>query len=220
MLDLKGNNIMKNYLTKEYSEKLAKDTLGSFIDPIFFDYINSDCPDIQSMDGTVGIEVVRAMSEYDGRALAFSNKYFQPKYSTKFLKKQMSKMKIYGEIIEIPNSNIRVFSPTKGLLETDVSIKIIIDKINDKILLFRNYDKIFEFKQLYVFCHGSYENFDIEYVIRNIKNLSEMEIIFFDNMDKIYKYEVNNHILKCIKFDMTLYPKIIKEALKVKKSFK
>ena len=205
---------MRNYYDKYFYEKVSKDTLAAFVDEKIAFFLNLDRPDIQSENKEIGIEVTRGMTTYEGNAQSFFNQYFKRDNSTEFLINKMKKMKIkYGEIITFQGTNVRAFSPYSGLISMMKKKKQVGNSIVSKINSFKTYNKNFKSKRVYVFCGWVYELHDNKDIINFIENYYDIDILYFDCMDRIYIYNVRNRSLEVRLFQTEIYINILKEAL-------
>ena len=79
--------------------------------------------------------------------------------------------------------------------------------IKEKSEKFEEYKK-FQLNGLYLFCRWSFEKWDIKEVINYI-SLNNFDVIFFDCMDCIFKYEAKNNELCKIDYDMVKYRQLL-----------
>lgn len=202
---------------KKYYEELAKQTLTLFVDSRYLSLDLKDKPDLQSIELNCGIEVRECMDEYDGRADAFVRMYFSKDNDDSFMRDKLKQMKLDSWLYRDPETGGLAFSAYNGLGDMNYRKKKIADYIKEKSTKYDNYMK-FHINGLYLFCRWSFEELDIKEIIEYI-TINSFDVIFFDCMDCIYKYEPKDNSLGKINYKMDEYARML-DALKLKYNLK
>ena len=192
---------------KKYFEELAKQTLCLFVDPKYSKLHLEDKPDLQSLELNCGIEVRECKDEYDGRADAFLRMYFDKNNDDSFMQDKLKKMKLNSWLYRDSETRGLAFCAYNGLSDMNQRKMNIAGYIKEKSEKFEEYKKI-QVNGLYLFCRWSFEEWDIKEVIDYI-SLNNFDVIFFDCMDCIFKYESKNNELCKIDYDMVKYSQLL-----------
>lgn len=192
---------------KKYFEELARKTLCLFVDSEYSKLNLEDKPDLQSLELNCGIEVRECKDEYDGRADAFLRMYFDKNNDDSFMQDKLKEMKLNSWLYRCSETRGLVFCTYDGLSDMNERKKKIAEYIREKSKKFDGYKK-FQLNGLYLFCRWPFEEWDIKEVIDYI-SFNNFDVIFFDCMDCIFKYDVKSNNLCKIDYDMAKYCQLL-----------
>lgn len=198
---------MNSEKLKKYYEELAKRTLSTFVDSKYSLLQLVDKPDLQSNELDCGIEVRLCEDEYDGRADAFLRIYFSKDNEDSFMQEKLKQMKLNSWLYRDKATGALAFCAYSGLTDMNQRKKRIAEYIEEKSKKFKEYTK-FNLNGLYLFCRWSFKDWDIKEIIKYI-TINEFNIIFFDCIDCIYKYESYSKVITRNDFTMDAYSKIL-----------
>lgn len=200
---------------KKYFEKYAILSLAWYVDSrldiILLDDKNYESPDFQSELLDIGIEVVQTITAKEGEENFIVNKYFGKGLKAKdIIEKAEDRFgsKIKGKISNF--HGIAVYSHSKRLVNFNIHLKLINEKVRQKTQKLNDNYKRFRENWLYIFSHESHINeYDIKTVCGNWFNFegNSFNVIIINCIDTIYvvsnkeikSFELNNEELKKLK---------------------
>lgn len=188
---------------KYYYESYALLTLKHFWKDFKEGFLNSDRPDLQNEKENIGIEVVQALSEYEGMCRSIENNNYG-----------ISLPKEYFEYDNRKDKCNNAYSDRYHINE-------IINAVNEKLHKLNKHEDgytIFKTNGLYVYAENSLLVFedvkDILPIINDIQSGFELnfDIIFINAIEKMFIINQNDIVEQC-NFDDEKLENIHKEAL-------
>jgi hypothetical protein len=191
---------MKNRYNKRYFEIYAALSLSEYFNIAFQKIMFLDKPDLHIVPLDLGIEVTRAISEYEGKCNAFINYYFGKGYSLEFLNSKLNSMfgrdNFFGEIRMV--EKVQFFSSTKGLIDPRNDYQRLLISIQSKLSKLTDYKK-FSTNGLYIFagsCNISSDNlFKFFSSIKIEQFFDRFDLYYINCIDKIFLFDVQKNQL-------------------------
>ncbi len=194
----KSHNFSGNYY-----ECLAKVTLGYIFPDKYDNLIKSERPDFISDDGSIGVEVTRAIHPLDAEKDSFFSKHLLKKNAKEIDKNRIlsfcsdgTRLLLYGKIGGVPTD--KIIGCSYGMDREGVDL--ITDAIEKKYKLLNEggYQNCSSFA-LYVLIHngGYYEEYEIDQIFRNVLRIAEVyekifDIVYIDAWDDFYVFDMIN----------------------------
>ena len=137
---------------KEFYERYAIASLEFFYGENLKNFVHSECPDLQNEKDSVGIEVTRGISEYNGKISRLENECIENNLALEQKFSRANKMfrdKFMGVIHE--SGAFVIADPQNGEDCYELHVREIIEKIKIKIHKLEKLYKKFNWNCLYVF---------------------------------------------------------------------
>lgn len=217
---MKNCEMNEKKFDNKYYEKYAMLSLVYCYNNTWNSFILSDKPDLQNSCLDIGVEVRRAISEYEGMCNGIVNKYFNKGLNGEFIKNEIEQKfkKFKGEVSVFDGK--AVVSEHKGLYDS----KIHLDEIKKAIILKTcklndNY-KIYNKNHLYLFTGTSLvKDYDLKDKLKDIKEATisykiSFDLLFINCLDKIFVVDMESENIAEILIDDEILIKIKAEAVK------
>ena len=217
---MKNCEMNKNKFDNKYYEKYAILSLMYCYNNTWGSFILSDKPDLQNSYLDIGIEVTRAISEYEGMYNGIANKYFGKGFNGEYIKKNIEEKfeKFRGEVSVIDDKTL--ISGHKGLCD----FKTHIDEIEKAIILktckLNNNYKTYNKNHLYLFTGTSLvKDYDLKDKLKDIKEATlsykiSFDLLFINCLDKIFVVDMASENIAEILIDEEMLIKIKAEVAK------
>ena len=165
------------------------------------DFKARDKPDLQSTTLNIGIEVVRAITEHDGLTYYLAETYFGKGLPGEEIVTEINQnnkgKRFKGFVCAIDGT--AVISSENGMYDGQKHRNLIIQKIEEKSRLFKNY-RHYKTNGLYCFAHtGLINELDYPYIIEACKK-SPFSLVLIDCIDEILQW--NSSLDTFIKSDI------------------
>lgn len=192
-----------NLYDKYYYESYALLTLKHFWKDFKEGFCNSDRPDLQNDKENIGVEVVQALSEYEGMCRSIENNNYG-----------VSLPKEYFECVNR-------LDKCNNVNRDRYHINEIINAVDEKLHKLNKHEDgytLFKTNGLYVYAENSLLELDdikdLQLIIRDIQSGFEIcfDLIFINAIEKMFIINRNNIIEQC-DFDKEKLENIHKEAL-------
>lgn len=169
-----------NKFDKHYYERYAELTLYNAFPEWESHFTRRDRPDLQNEIDDIGVEVTSSTPSTIRENLAYGARLLGGKVSNKDEEQYRGKLFLTSERVAY------AFSPTKGLVDADVSPQII-SAISHKCSLWKEY-KEFGRRGLYIFSGTSLIDEEMLERIETSESFSFFQMIFINAIDRIYYY--------------------------------
>lgn len=174
---------------KEFYEKYALASLKFFYEDKYNNFFLSECPDIQNDIDSIGIEVTRGISEYEGKFSRLSFECMEknlPLDQRFFRANRMFRKNFLGVMHE--NNAFFIADPQNGEDSYELHIKKIIEKIKIKIEKLNKLYKKFDWNCLYVFSEYplKFRHIWVLADLMNADSLNNYDVYFVNALDRLY----------------------------------
>ena len=172
---------MVNKFDKHYYERYAELTLYNVFPEWKSHFSRSDRPDLQNVIDNIGIEVTSSTPSIIRENLSYGAKLLGGKVSKK------EEERYRGELFLTSERDVYAFSPTRGLIDADLSPEII-SAISHKCSKWKGY-KEYSKRGLYIFSGTSLFDKEMLKKIEESESFSFFQIVFINALDRLYYYD-------------------------------
>lgn len=207
---------------KNFYEKYALASMKFFYGKDLKNFVHSECPDLQNEKNSIGVEVTRGISEYEGKfsRLAIECMEKNLPLEERFSKaNRMFRDNFLGVIHE--NNAFVIADPENGDNSYELHIRQIVDKIKIKVDKLEKLYKKFETNNLYVFSEFPLKSKHIWILadLLNAENLVQYDLYFINALDRIYVINTkDNFSFKKYKYtaaELCKFTKIASKNIKI-----
>ena len=169
-----------NKYDKHYYERYAELTLYNVFPEWESHFTRSDRPDLQNEIDDIGVEVTSSTPSKIREIQSYGTKLLGGIVSSD------EEKKFRGKLFLTPKKVAYAFSPTKGLLNVDISPQII-SAISQKCSKWNGY-KEYSRRGLYIFSGTSLVDEEMLEKVEKSEAFSFFQMVFINTIDRIYYY--------------------------------